>query len=278
MDTDWIEYSAAGVAPGIFAEKIFAGRILVFEALPEVAELVKRTRRILDDVFGGLPPTMAFETLREDAYRDRMKRARAQFRKDEDIGRLYHHTVIAAGADPETTFIDKLSLRGAPPFDTPYVPGFGALPPHRDSWGAGLDCQINWWLPFYEITPERTMAIFPCYWNQPIANDSEGWDWRRAMKEPGYPTLPTVQEAVDWSEAIYIVVPPGSLVAFSASHLHASAPNTTGTARISSDTRTVDLVHLRCGIGAPNVDRAAGTPNLDWFHHIETGQPLSKAA
>jgi ectoine hydroxylase-related dioxygenase (phytanoyl-CoA dioxygenase family) len=206
-----------------------------------------------------------------------MKRARTQFRKNQDIASVYRRALIAAGADPKTTFIDKLSLRGAPPFDTPYAPGFGALPPHRDSWGAGLDCQINWWLPFYEITPERTMAIFPRYWHQPIANDSEGWDWRRAMKEPGYPRLPAAQEPVDWSEAFYVVVAPGSLVAFSASHLHASVPNTTGQARISSDTRTVDLAHLRHGIGAPNVDRAAGTPNLDWFHHIETGQPLSEA-
>jgi hypothetical protein len=275
MDTNWVEYSEGGLAPDIFAEKIFPGRIVVFEALADVAALVERTRRMLGEVFGGLPPTTAFETLGADAYREHMKRARAHFRKSEDISWLYRRALIAAGADPETTFIDKLSLRSAPPFDTPYAPGFGTLPPHRDSWGAGLDCQINWWLPFYEITPERTMAIFPRYWDHPIANNSEGWTWQRAMKEPGYPTLPTAQEPVDWGEAIYLVVSPGSLVAFSGSHLHATVPNTTRKARISSDTRTVDLAHLRQGRGAPNVDRAASTPSLDWFHNIESGQPLS---
>lgn len=275
---DWIEYSGNGFEPDVLAEKIFSGRILVFDGLPAMAQLVEKTRELLNSAFDGLSPTSAFDTLGAENYRARMKRARSRFLKNEEIGGLYRRALIAAGADPKTTYIDKLSLRSAPPFDAPYAPGFGTLPPHRDSWGAGLDCQINWWLPFYEITAERTMAIFPHYWDRPIANDSAGWDWQRAMKEPGYPKLPTAQEPVDWSEAITLVVPPGALVAFSASHLHATVPNTTRQARISSDTRTVDLAHLQQARGAPNVDRGAIAASLDWFRHIETGQALSQSA
>ncbi len=274
MNKDFIRHLSGGLPPDALADAVFAGHILVIDGLRPVADLVEAARRILRDVFEGLPPTTAFEPLGMEAYRERMKRARSRFRKSETVGALYRSALIEAGVSPETTFADKFSLRAAPPFQAAYAPGFGALPPHRDSWGAGLDCQINWWLPIYDLTAGRTMAIFPRYWERAVENDSDGWQWQRALKEPDYPTLPTAQEPVEWSDAVCLVVPPGSLVAFSASHLHASVPNATDEARISSETRTVDLGHLQQGRGAPNVDRASIQPNFAWFHHMETGQTL----
>jgi len=274
MQDEWVDFCSEGLTADQLAERIFTGRIVVFERLPAMNQLVEATRGLLDGIFDGLSPASAFRNIGVDAYRARMKQARAEFRKDADIGRLYRDAIIAAGADPKTTFIDKLSLRNAPPFEADYSHSFGALPPHRDSWGAGLDCQINWWLPFFELTAGRTMAIFPYSWDRPIANDSGFWDHRRAVNEPGYPALPSAQEPVDWSKGLYITVPPGALVAFSASHLHATVPNRTDTARISSDARTVDLAHLLTGRGAPNVDRGDVAPGLDWFRHIGSGDRL----
>lgn len=275
MYQDWIDYLETGLGTEDFANRIFAGRIIVFAKLKPMASLAETTRAMLDDVFEGLPPTRAYTELGQDAYRERMKSARIRFRKNAEARRHYMDALIAAGCDPQTTYSDRFALRNAPPFDTPYAPGFGTLPAHRDSWGAGLDCQINWWFPFYELTAERTMALFPRYWSEPVANDSEGWQWQRALKEPGYPTLPTAKQAVDWSGAVYLTVPPGSLVAFSGSHLHASVPNSSDEARISSDTRTVDLLHLRDGRGAPNLDRGTVPPSLEWFRNLDTEESLA---
>lgn len=277
MDHSWIDRLKNGLEPDDFATRIFTGRILVFEQLEPMARLVAATRRLLADVFKGLPPTRAFIELGHDAYRERMKTARIRFRKSEEIKHHYTDALIAAGCDPRTTYADRFSLRNAPPFETPYAPGFGVLPAHRDSWGAGLDCQINWWFPFYELTAERTMVLFPRYWSVPVANNSEGWQWQRTLKEPDYPSLPTAQQAVDWSDAVYLTVSPGSLVAFSGSHLHASVPNTSDEARLSSDTRTVDLAHLRDGCGAPNLDRGTVPPGLEWFLNMDTGESLAAA-
>lgn len=277
MDHSWIDRLENGLEPDDLARRIFAGHILIFTSLKPMARLVEATRAMLDDVFKGLPPTCAFAELGHDAYREHMKSARIRFRKSEEIRRHYSDALIAAGCDPQTTYADRFSLRNAPPFDTPYAPGFGTLPAHRDSWGVGLDCQINWWFPFYELTAERTMALFPRYWSEAVVNDSDGWEWRRALKESDYPSLPTARQAVDWSDAVYLTVPPGALVAFSASHLHASVPNSSDEARISSDTRTVDLAHLRDGRGAPNLDRGAVLPSLEWFHHPDTGESLAVA-
>lgn len=118
------------------------------------------------------------------------------------------------------------------------------------------------------------MAIFPRAWDRPVVNDSAGWDSGRARSEPGYPELPTAREPLDWGEALPLVAPTGTLIAFSATHLHATIPNTTEEARISSETRTVDRRDLLAGRGAPNVDRGPVEPGTAWFHRLGGGPSL----
>lgn len=206
-----------------------------------------------------------------------MQKATKRFARSPEIARWYTEALIAAGLDPDETYRDRLILRAAPPFDAPNGPAFGQLPPHRDSWGAGLDCQINWWLPIYDITAERTMALFPHAWDRKVVNDSAGWEPARARQEPGYPDLPTARERIDWDEALPLVVPTGTLIAFSATHLHATIRNTTGEARISSETRTVDRRDVIRGRGAPNLDRGPVTPGTAWFRGLRDGASLREA-
>jgi hypothetical protein len=273
--TDWVEHVEGGLAPDDLAERIFAGRILWFTGLPAVAAIINETRTILDDVFAGAHPPTAFRELGEEGFRRAMRRAQKRFAASPQIERYWTEALTGAGADAAQTYRDRLVLRAAPPFDAPSGSGYGRLPPHRDSWGAGLDCQINWWLPIYDLTAERTMAVFPRAWNQKVCNDSAGWDAGRARKEPGYPELPSARERIDWDEALALVVPSGTLMGFSASHLHATVPNTSGEARISSETRTVDRRHLAEGRGAPNLDRAPGEPATAWFRRLDGASRLS---
>ncbi len=272
---DWIEHIAGGLAPDDLAAHIFAGRILWFSGLPAVAALIAESRAILDAVFAGAHPPTAFRRVGEDGFREAMRRAQKRFAASPEIERHWTAALIAAGAEPEATYRDRLVLRAAPPFDAPSGSGYGRLPPHRDSWGAGLDCQINWWLPIYDLTAGRTMAVFPRAWDRAVCNDSAGWDAARARAEQGYPDLPSARERIDWEGALPLVVPTGTLMAFSASHLHATVPNTSGEARISSETRTVDRRHLVEGRGAPNLDRAPGEPATAWFRRLHGASRLS---
>lgn len=272
---DWIDHIDGGLKSGDLAGRLFSGRIVFFSRLPAVEALIFQTRAILQEVFAGSHPPTAFRELGEDGFRQAMRRAQRRFTASPEIEQHWTQALISAGAAPEATYRDRLVLRAAPPFDAPNGSGYGRLPPHRDSWGAGLDCQINWWLPIYDITAERTMAIFPHAWNRKVVNDSAGWDPKRARREPGYPDLPTAREAVDWDGALPLVVPTGTLMAFSANHLHATVPNASGEARISSETRTVDRRHLSAGRGAPNLDRAPGEPATAWFRRLDGASLLS---
>ncbi len=271
---DWIEHLSGGLRPDALAERIYAGRILFFAGMAPVEALVTETRTILDDVFAGEFPPTAFQTLGRDAFRKTMRKAQKRFAQSPEISRHWTEALIEAGADPRATYRDRLVLRSAPPNETANGPGYGLLPAHRDSWGAGLDCQINWWLPIYDLTANRTMAIFPRAWDRKVVNDSAGWDAARARSEAGYPELPTAREPLDWDEALPLVVPVGTLAAFSATHLHATVPNTTGEARISSETRTVDRRDLLAGRGAPNVDRGPVEAGTAWFHRLGDGASL----
>ena len=271
---DWIETQHGGLSPDALAARMYAGRILFFEGLAPVQALINETRAILEAVFDGAHPPTAYRALGLSAYRKTLRQAQKRFAQSPEITRHWVDALIAAGLAPEATYRDRLVLRAAPPYETANAPGYGLLPAHRDSWGAGLDCQINWWLPIYDLTAERTMAVFPRAFDRPVVNDSAGWDSGRARSEPGYPELPTAREPIDWDEALPLVVPTGTLMAFSATHLHATIPNTSDEARISSETRTVDRRDLIAGRGAPDVDRGPVTPGTAWFRRLQGGPSL----
>ena len=62
-----------------------------------------------------------------------------------------------------------------------------------------------------------------------------------------------------------MVIEPGDLLCFSGAHLHVGVPNSTGVARFSVETRTVDAEDAATRTGAPNVDGAAAEEHPEWF-------------
>jgi hypothetical protein len=56
------------------------------------------------------------------------------------------------------------------------------------------------------------------------------------------------------------------MLIFSAAQLHSTVPNTSGRTRFSIDFRTVSLMDLETGRGAPNIDnRSTGTTLRDFL-------------
>ncbi len=276
--TDWIERRVKGMSPEALSDAIFAGRILYFEGLQPMQDLIACARRCIDATFPGHDPVSAHTQLDQKSYEERCAAMRKAFITDRKALRALEASLTAAGVDGHATYRDRLVLRVSPPGALGYRRGFGTVPPHRDSWGSGLMNQINWWLPVYPITKERTLAIFPAHWKDPVKNDSRGWNWREAGKNPGVALLPTAQSDLDRSGEIRVVVEPGTLVAFSAAHLHASVKNTTNAARFSCESRTVNIDELRSGNGAPDIDGGGVQPALEWFVRLGDGEALTPRA
>lgn len=272
---DWQERRTQGTTPEELSEAVFSGRILCFEGLAPVRDLVTAARRCAEAAFPDVDPVSAHQSFSKEEYATRHDEMRRSFLKDKEANEAVEEALAAAGVDQHVSYRDALVLRVSPPDTAGFSRGFGTVPPHRDSWGSGVLSQINWWLPVYPVTRDRTLAILPAHWTKKIENDSDGWDWRRAGKEPGVPLLPTVSAEPDRSGEIRLVVEPGTLVAFSAAHLHASVANTTDHARFSCEIRTISLDDERAGRGAPNIDGGAVNPAFSWFHRLGNGEKLS---
>jgi hypothetical protein len=153
---------------------------------------------------------------------------------------------------------------------------------HRDTWANNVQQQLNWWSPLTPITAGRTIALYPSYFDVPVANTSNEWSMHHVRsnrkKNIPYPQLPVVQysslsalerEQID-NDQIPIVINPGDVLVFSGAHLHGSVRNTTGLTRFSTEVRTVDRGDLDTGAGAVNVDGKCVDYNLSWFKPIES--------
>ena len=159
------------------------------------------------------------------------------------------------------------------------------VPFHRDTWGTNLYAQINWWAPVYPITEERTMALYPALWGRALCNSSASYDLQALVKlvaekgresVTGEMAVPELLEALDPSQAVPVVIEPGSVLVFSSAHAHAGVPNTSGLARFSLETRTVWIPDVRSGQGAPNVDGAARWMAPGFFYRVSDGAPLNE--
>lgn len=267
---------------------LFRGDILVFRDLAPMRALALRADTIVRAAFGAGEPERAQERLDRDAFVAAARAARSAFRTDGEVAALARAVLEAAGAAVARTYWDRLILRVMPSGATHSARRIERLGPHRDSWGSNLMAQVNWWAPVYPVTPERSIALFPAYFDRPLANSSAEWDVEalRARQKaaaageavPPYPLLPEPREPVDAADALRLALSPGDLLCFSSAHLHASVPNETGRVRFSTEMRTVSLDDLAAGRGAPNVDGRAPHVVYDWFTAVTDGSPLAQVA
>jgi len=137
-------------------------------------------------------------------------------------------------------------------------------------------CQVNWWMPIYEVESDNVMAFHPRYWDEPVPNSSNEYnyyEWNAtSRKEAAQHVLsdtrkqPKATVPIEPDPQIRIVAPPGAALIFSGAQLHSSVENTTTKTRFSIDFRTVHLDDVVERRGAPNIDSACtGTTMRDYL-------------
>jgi ectoine hydroxylase-related dioxygenase (phytanoyl-CoA dioxygenase family) len=149
--------------------------------------------------------------------------------------------------------------------------------PHRDTWYSAPPCQINWWIPIYDIQSNNAMAFHPQYWNVSVKNSSKGYNYyvwnqqyrgahvAKFLKEDPRP-LPKPTESLVLDPQIRLIVQAGGIILFSAAQMHSSVPNTSGKTRFSIDFRVVNLDDVASKKGAPRTDEeCTGTTMRDYL-------------
>jgi hypothetical protein len=246
-------------------------------------ELCILAKRLLSEAFLPHDPRTVDRHLSKEECARVLAQLKPAFIHHPECKRLLPELIGSIGANLEAEYFDVPRLRSAYP-NTYLTSGIAyAFHPHRDTWYSAPMCQINWWIPIFEITPQNCLAFYPRYFGRPIANNSESYNysnWNKvnrfdAAKHVNFDTReqPRPQEEVD-DDPVRVVCPPGGLILFSGAHLHATVPNTSGVARYSIDFRTINYDDAADHSGAENVDSlCSGSTMHDYLrcsdlHHL----------
>lgn len=258
-------------------QALYAGQLFVYLRSPAVLGLVEFARSLLEQAFAPLDPRFAQHDLPVRRFAQILGELKPRFIHHPEAKRHLRAILEELGCDAEQTYFDVPRLRSSTS-GAYLTSGIAyAWHAHRDTWYSAPGCQLNWWLPVYEIESQNAMAFHPAYWQRPIRNNSADYNyyaWNRLHRgrqvaelvgEDPRP-LPRAQEPLELDPQLRVVLPPGGILLFSGQHLHSSVPNASGATRYSIDFRTVHLGDARERRGAPLVDAACtGTTMRDYL-------------
>jgi hypothetical protein len=255
---------------------LYAGEIFVYAETPATRALCGFAREMVEAAFAPHDPRRIHEVMPVEECVAVLAELKPRFIHHPRAKALLQDMLREFGCDPDATYFDVPRLRSAMPKDYLAAGIAYAFHPHRDTWYSAPFCQINWWLPVYDLAPDNAMAFHPRYWRHGVRNSSALYNYDRWNAESRRQAAqhirsdtrvqPRAQEAMELEPELRLLCPPGGAILFSAAQMHSTVPNTTPYARWSIDFRTVNIDDALVQRGAPNVDSACtGTTMRDYL-------------
>jgi hypothetical protein len=252
------------VSDDLRRKMVYEGQLVVCSPTSGSLALCEFAREMAEKAFAPLDPREAQHHLPVERFAAILAELKPKFIHHPFSKQLIQQLLAEIGCDLEKTHFDVPRLRTSTHGGYLSSGISYAFHPHRDTWYSAPFCQINWWLPVYEIQPENVMAFHPRYWTQPVKNGSRDYnyqEWNRtgrhiAAQQIGVDTRrqPRPEESMDLEPQIRVVCPVGGVLLFSAAQMHSTVPNTSGYTRFSVDFRTVHFDDVLAGHGARNID------------------------
>jgi phytanoyl-CoA dioxygenase PhyH len=263
---------------------LYSGQLFVYSQTPGTLSLCNLAREMLEEAFAPYDPREAQYKYSVEDYAKILGEVKPKFIHHPRAKETIQQILIERGCDPEKTYFDVPRLR------TSTAQGYlttgiaFAFHPHRDTWYSAPMCQLNWWMPVYPIEPNNGMAFHPHYWDHPVKNGSDKYNYQDWVNNSRFIAAqqtkadtreqPKPQEEMQLDPQVRVVAPPGGVTIFSAAQMHSSVPNTSQVTRVSIDFRTVHIDDVMNRGGAPNIDsHCTGTTMGDYlrvsdFTHI----------
>jgi hypothetical protein len=257
-------------------EALYGGQLFVYSASGNARNLVGLARDLTREAFGSLDPETAQYHLPVEEYAAILAELKPKFIHHPDAKKFIQGLLTERGCDLDKTYFDVPRLRTATSDDYLTSGIAYAFHPHRDTWYSAPQCQLNWWLPVYDIEPGRAMAFHPRYWSEPVKNSSHTYNYAEWNQKNRYNAAqhvksdnrvqPKALEPLEMEPQLRVVMPVGAVLIFSGAHMHSTVPNATGRTRFSIDFRTVHLDDVAAKRGAPNIDsECTGTTMNDYL-------------
>src|SRR3984893_8519250 len=255
---------------------LYHGQLFVYSPTPSSLALCQFAQQLSEEAFAPYHPTKAQFEMAPEKYAAVLEILKPKFIHHPTSKKLIQGILGELGCELPKTYFDVPRLRTATS-DNCLTSGLAyAFHPHRDTWYSAPQCQINWWLPVYDIVPENCLALHPKYWDQPIKNSSREYNYYRWNKESRASAAtqiksdtrkqPHAEEPIELDPQVRLVCPVGGIILFSGAHMHSTVPNSSGYTRFSIDFRTVNFDDVTTNSGAPNIDsECTGTTLRDYL-------------
>jgi len=264
-------------------ERLYAGDLFVYRPVPSALALVELARELIREAFGARDPELAQFEMPVEEYAQLLADLKPKFIHHPGAKEHIPSILRELGCDPAKTYFDIPRMRTATS-ENYLTSGIAyAFHPHRDTWYSAPMCQINWWLPIFDIQPSNAMAFHPRYWSQSVRNGSREYnyhEWNRVSRVEAAKHVksdtrkqPKPEEPVHLDPQIRLLPPVGGMILFSGAQLHSTVPNDSGRTRFSIDFRTVHYDDVVAHRGAPNVDsECTGTTMRDYLRGTDLAQ------
>jgi len=255
---------------------IFQGNVFLYSATPASTKLIEFARELIEEAFGGRDPQTAQHEMPVEEFAALLAELKPRFIHHPTSKKILAALLEELGMAPDKTYFDVPRLRTSTA-DHYLDSGISyAYHAHRDCWYSAPFCQVNWWLPIYEVVPENVFALHPQYFDRPVRNGSGRYDyaeWTAVSRPTAAQHIytdtreqPKPEEPLDLQTELRLVPEPGGMMLFSGAHLHSTVVNTSGRTRFSIDFRTVHIDDVRSRTAAPNVDATCrGTTLRDFY-------------
>lgn len=255
---------------------LYGGSIFVHSPTENTLRLCRLAQELIEEAFHPFDPLRVSESLSAENCAEILAALKPKFIHHPRSKKYIQGILAESGYDLEKTYFDVPRMRTAFPGDYLKSGIAYAFHPHRDTWYSAPMCQINWWMPVYELNSENCMALHPHYFGREVKNGSSQYDYQRWNQESRFNAAkhvkadtrvqPHAEEPIELDPQIRLVCPVGGAYQFSAAHLHSTVPNTSPVTRYSIDFRTVHVDDLVGRAGANYVDSACtGTTIGDYL-------------
>lgn len=256
-------------------QALYDGSIFIQSATKSSRALIALGREMLEKAFAPHDPRTIYEHMTAEEVAAILGVLKPKFVHHPECKLLIREVLIENGADPDLTYFDVPRMRSAYPSHFLSSGIAYAFHPHRDTWYSAPMCQINWWMPIYPVEPNNAMAFYPDYFDRPVANNSEiynYYEWNSKNRATAAQHVksdtreqPKPQQELEGARLTYLP-PPGGIILFSGAQLHETVPNSTPMTRYSIDFRTVQIDDVIAHKGARNLDtRCTGTTMRDYL-------------
>jgi ectoine hydroxylase-related dioxygenase (phytanoyl-CoA dioxygenase family) len=256
-------------------EQIYNGDLFVYAPNEASMELVNLAREVLTEGFGGIDPRIAQHHMEAAEYARILTPVKKKFIEHPRCLEIQPRILASLGCNLNDVHFDIPRMRSATS-DGYLSSGIAyQFHPHRDTWYSAPMSQINWWIPIFEIEAANAMAFHPKYWDQPVNNNSETYNyqhWNSMLRYTAHQHIkkdtrpqPHALEDLEIEPNVVVVLPPGGMLLFSAAQLHSTLAHNTGVTRYSIDFRTVHRGDLESLKGAKNIDsKCTGSATNDY--------------